>query len=118
MGINNMPLTMSVCLILTIIIECLIALILGIRSKKDIINVVLVNIVTNPIVVTVPYLVYILFNYDYYKYSIYILEVLAFLTEGLIYLKVLDYKKINPIILSAILNISSYGIGLLLDGVW
>ena len=118
MGINNMPLTMAVCLSLTIIIEVLIALILGVRAKKDILNVVLVNVVTNPIVVTVPYLIYILFNYDIYKYSIYILEVLAFITEGLIYLKVLDYKKINPILLSAVLNLSSYGFGLLMDGVW
>ncbi len=118
MGINNMPLTMAVCLSLTILIEALIALLLGVRSKNDLLNIVLVNIMTNPIVVTVPYLIYTLFNFKIYKYSIYVLEVLAFLTEGLIYLKVLDYKKINPIILSAILNLSSYGIGLLLDGVW
>ena len=118
MEINNMALIMIRCLSLTIIIEGLLAFILGVRKKKDFLNIILVNIVTNPIVVTVPYLVYIVFNYNIYKYSIYVLEVLAFLIEGLIYLKVLDYKKISPFILSAILNLTSYGLGLLLDGVW
>ncbi len=117
MEINNMALTMIKCLSLTIIIEGIIALILGVRKRKDFLNIVLVNVVTNPIVVTVPYLVFILFGFRIYKYSIYTLEVLAFLSEGLIYFKVLDYKKINPFILSAILNLSSYGFGLFLDGV-
>ena len=117
MEINNMALTMINCLSLTIIIEGLLALILGVRKRKDFLNIVLVNIVTNPIVVTVPFLIFILFGFRIYKYSIYILEVLAFLIEGLIYSKVLDYKKINPIVLSAILNLSSYGFGLLIDGV-
>ena len=117
MEINDMALIMIRCLGLTIIIEGLIAFFLGIRMKKDFLNIVLVNILTNPIVVTVPYLVFILFGFRIYKYSIYVLEVLTFLVEGLIYLKVLDYKKINPFILSAILNLSSYGFGLLLDGV-
>ena len=118
MEINNMALIMIRCLGLTILIEGLIAFIIGVRKGKDLLNIVLVNVVTNPIVVTVPYLVFIIFDYNIYKYSIYVLEVLAFLVEGLIYLKVLDYKKINPFILSAILNLSSYGLGLLLDGVW
>ena len=118
MGIDNIPLTMVVCLSLTIIIETLVGIILGVRKKKDILNIILVNIVTNPIVVTVPYLIYTFFGYKIYNYSIYILEVLTLLTEGLIYLKVLDYKKINPILLSFILNLCSYGIGLLLNGVW
>jgi hypothetical protein len=118
MEINNMTLIMIRCLSLTIIIEGLLAFILGVRKKKDFLNIILVNIVTNPIVVTVPYLVFMLFGFRIYKYSIYILEVLAFLIEGLIYYKVLDYKKINPFIISAILNLSSYGLGLLLDGVW
>ena len=117
MEINNIPLTMVVCLSLTIIIETLLAFIIGAR-KKDLLFVVLAQVVTNPIVVTVPYLIFILFGYRNYLISIYILEVLAFLIEGLIYSKTLKSKKINPYVLSLILNVCSYGFGLLMNGVW
>ena len=117
MGIDNIPLTMIVCLSLTIIIETLLAFIIGVR-KKDLLFVVLAQVVTNPIVVTVPYLIFILFGYKNYLISIYVLEVLAFLTEGLIYFKTLKSKKINPYVLSLLLNVCSYGFGLLMNGVW
>ena len=117
MGIDNIPLTMVVCLSLTIVIETLLAFIIEVR-KKDLLFVVLAQVVTNPIVVTVPYLIFILFGYRNYLISIYILEVLAFLTEGLIYSKTLKSKKINPYVLSLILNVCSYGFGLLMNGVW
>ena len=117
MGIDNIPLTMVVCLSLTIIIETLLAFIIGVR-KKDLIFVVLAQVVTNPIVVTVPYLIFIKFSYKNYLISIYVLEVLAFLVEGLIYSKSLRNKKINPFLLSLILNVCSYGFGLLTNGVW
>ena len=117
MGINNIPLTMIVCLSLTILIETLLGIIIGVR-KKDIIIIVLAQVVTNPIVVTVPYLIYILFGYRYYLISIFVLEILAFLIEGIIYSTSLKFKKINPYVLSLILNICSYGFGLLMNGVW
>ena len=117
MGIDNIPLTMVVCLSLTIVIETLLAFIIEVR-KKDLLFVVLAQVVTNPIVVTVPYLIFILFGYRNYLISIYILEVLAFLIEGLIYSKTLKRKKINSYVLSLILNICSYGFGLLMNGVW
>jgi hypothetical protein len=78
------------------VIELIFAIILGIRDKKDILNVILVQVLTNPIVVTIPYLIYIEFGYIPYKVSIYILEVLAVLIEGFVYSKTLKYKKINP----------------------
>ena len=118
MGINNMPLTMAICLLLTIIIESIFAFLLGVRSKKDFLNITLVNVLTNPIVVTIPYLIYILYGYKFYTYSIILLEIFTFLIEGLIYLKVLDYKKINPLFLSLLLNLTSYGLGLLMEGVF
>ena len=118
MGIDNMPLTILVCLLLTLIIESLVAFLIGVRKGKDFLNIILVNIVTNPIVVTVPYLIYIYFGFKFYNISIYVLEILTLIVEGLIYLKVLDYNKINPILLSAILNLCSYGIGLILNGIW
>ena len=112
---DNMPLIMARCLILTIVIELIFAIILGIRDKKDILNVILVQVLTNPIVVTVPYLIYIEFGYIPYKVSIYILEVLAVLIEGFVYSKTLKYKKINPYLLSFLLNLFSYSLGLVIN---
>jgi hypothetical protein len=101
--------------LLTIIIELIIALILGVRNKKDIINIILVNVITNPIVVMSQTLLYIKFGYNIEMIGIAILEVLVVLVEGLIYKKVLNYKKINPILLSLILNALSFLIGELIN---
>jgi len=111
MSLNSLPLLLIRCLLLTIIIELIIALILGIRDKKDIINIILVNVITNPIVVMSQTLLYIKFGYNIEMIGIAILEVLVVLVEGLIYKKVLNYKKINPILLSLILNTLSFLIG-------
>lgn len=115
MSLNNLPLIMIRCLLLTIIIELIIALIIGVRDKKDVINVILVNVITNPIVVLLPIIIYIKFGYTFEKISLYILEVLTVLLEGLIYKKVLKYKKINPFLISLILNLASFLIGELLN---
>lgn len=111
MRLNDLPVIMIRCLICTIIIEVVIALIIGIRNKRDILNVIIVNILTNPIVVSLP--IYIMMRYGLKArlYSLYILEVLTVLVEGLIYKKVLSFKKINPFLVALILNLGSYFIG-------
>ena len=116
MNINELPLIMLICLSSTIMIELIMSLLLGIRNKKDILNVILVNIMTNPLVVSI--LMYI----TYYRLfnttiSIIILEILVILTEGFTYKKVLTFDKINPYVLSLILNISSYFIGRVLNNI-
>ncbi len=111
MILRDLPIIMVRCLILTVIIEVLVALLLGVRNKKDLLNVMLVNIITNPIVVSLPHLLLIYFGYSIYRVSFYVLEVVTVLFEGLIYKKVLNYKKINPFLLSLLLNGSSYLIG-------
>ena len=115
MTINELPMVMVRCLIFTIVIEVIVGIILGIRNKKDILNVILVNVVTNPIVVSVPILIYLYFGYNYEKISLYILEVITLFVEGFIYLKVLNYKKLNPFLISLLLNLSSYLIGELIN---
>ena len=115
MSLNDLPIVMVRSLLLTILIEGIIGLIIGIRDKKDLLNVALVNILTNPIVVSVPIFVMVFINFRYRYYTLYILEVLAFLTEGFIYSKVLKYKKINPYLVSLILNLGSYFIGEILN---
>jgi len=116
MNINELPLIMLICLSSTIMIELIMSLLLGIRNKKDILNVILVNIMTNPLVVSI--LMYITYNRLFNTtISIIILEILVILTEGFAYKKVLTFDKINPYVLSLILNISSYFISGLLNNI-
>lgn len=116
MNINELPLIMLICLSSTIVIELIMSLLLGIRNKKDILNVILVNIMTNPLIVSI--LMYITYNRLFNTtISIIILEILVILTEGFTYKKVLTFDKINPYVLSLILNISSYFIGGLLNNI-
>ncbi len=111
MNISNLPYIMIKCILCTIIIVVVMAFILRVRDKKDYLNIMLVNIITNPIVVSLPIFIYVKYWYKEYIISLITLELLTVLTEGLIYLKVLKYKRINPILLSLILNASSYLIG-------
>lgn len=116
MNINELPLIILICLSSTIVIELIMSLLLGMRNKKDILNVILVNIMTNPLVVSI--LMYITYNRLFNTtISIIILEILVILTEGFTYKKVLTFDKINPYVLSLILNISSYFIGELLNNI-
>ena len=110
MTINEIPYYMARALICTILIETIVAFIIGYR-KKDLINVILVNIMTNPIVFIVP--VYFNVKYGIIERNVVllILEILALLSEGFVYKKYLSNKKINPYVLSLILNLSSYLIG-------
>ncbi len=114
MRVADLPKVMIICLVMTIVIECGIALILGYR-KKDLLNVFLVNLLTNPVVSSVP----VYFNYYHglraRNICLYILEVVVFIVEGFIYVKVLKRRKINGFLLSLILNASSYFLGLLLN---
>lgn len=111
---NNIFKYMAFALICTIIIELLVSLLLKIRDKKDLLNILLVNILTNPLVTSISLTINFFYGTKARLMSIVLLELFAFLTEALIYKKVLNYKKINPFFLSLILNISSYGSGLLI----
>ena len=114
MRLVDLPYVMARCLILTVLIETLIAFILGYR-KKDLINVILVNVMTNPIVVMIP----VYFNVKYgiveRNIALGILEVVTLFVEGFIYYKFLERRKINPFLLSLILNFSSYIAGVIIN---
>lgn len=117
MLITDLPLIMVRCLVGTIIIEIIIGIIIGIRDKKDILNIGLVNIFTNPLVSSIPVLIYINCGYTLEIISLVILEIFAFVSEGFIYSKVLKFKKINPFLISLILNLSSYIIGVIINNI-
>lgn len=111
---SNYLYTMLYCLILTIILEITLSLVLGLR-KKDLINVLLVNILTNPLLNAI----HPLFLFEYGKNvqmtCILILEIIVVIVEGFIYYKTLNYKKINGYLLSLILNVFSYSLGLIVN---
>lgn len=114
MIINDLPHIMLICLICTIIIETTIGYLLGIKDKKDLIVIILVNIMTNPLVTSIS----TYFNVEYSQkariISLIFLELFAFISEGYIYKKTLKYNKKNPYIISMILNICSYTLGLII----
>ena len=111
----ELPKIMTICLFCTIIIECIVALILKVRNKKDFLNIGLVNILTNPILVSTTLTIRYLIGFKAEKTATIIFEIAAFITEGIIYNKVLEYKKIKGLTLSLILNISSYTLGILIN---
>ena len=103
------------CLLITISIELVGAIIIGIRNKKDILYIVFINILTNPLL-NIIYLNVIMYcGFTKGSIALYILEILVVMIEGLIYKKYFIYKKINPFIISFILNILSYTIGKMLN---
>lgn len=107
----NIPYVMIKCLLFTILIEIIVALILKVKDNKDFINIILANCITNPIVVILPIFIQLKFGLTARWIVLILLEILTVLVEGYIYKKFLNYKKINPFLLSLILNISSYLIG-------
>ena len=114
MNLNDIPFYMARALILTILIETFFAFLLGLR-KKDLINVVLVNIMTNPLVFIVPLWVNIRYGLWPRHITLFLFEMFALLSEGFVYSKYLKYKNINPYILSLILNLASYVTGLIIN---
>ena len=105
---------MLICLIITIVVELLVALLLKVKNKKDLVNVLLVNILTNPLLVSIDNAISVKFGIKIAYIVLVVLEILVVIVEGYIYKKYLNYKKINPYILSLILNICSYLSGLII----
>ena len=114
MSINDLPKVMIISLTCTIIIEVLVAFILSYRGK-DLLNVVLVNILTNPLLNSSIVAINVYYGLQARNICLYIFEILVVIIEGYIYQKYLNNKKINGYILSLVLNIASYGIGLLIN---
>lgn len=107
----TLPYIMILCLIVTEIIEIMVALLIKLKDKKDLINVFLVNILTNPILVSTSYFIFIKYGNINKKIYEIVMEVLIFLVEGMIYKRCLNYKKMNAYIVSFVLNLFSYFVG-------
>jgi hypothetical protein len=107
------------CLLLTVVVESLLGYLLGIKDKKELEIVILINIVTNALLNA--FVIYmdnfqIVYSAATRRYFVPILEILVIYIEGAVYRRMLPKKKINPFILSFILNACSYLLGLFIFG--
>ncbi|MCL1873619.1 MAG: hypothetical protein FWF85_05835 [Clostridiales bacterium] len=104
---------LAVSLIMTLLLEIGFFLLIGKRQKKDLLLLVLVNILTNPPVVLLYWLavLYTDLNASLIKIP---LELFAIFTEGYLYNKYGQNFK-RPYLFSAAANLFSYGIGALLQ---
>lgn len=107
--------SLVISLTLTIIIELAVSRLLKVRSKKDTILVILVNICTNPVVVFISNLALLLNNKIVHLSILMILELLAFWVEGLLYKKYLENKAIKPYKLSLYANLTSFSFGVVFN---
>lgn len=105
--------TLGISLILTIIFELLFFMTLGIRDKKTMLLVCLVNVITNPPVVLCFYLItsYTRLDESYIKI---ILEFIAILTEEYYY-KTYAANIKYPYLIAISANIVSFSIGMLIN---
>lgn len=101
--------TLFISLLLTIVFELLFFILIGIRDRKNMLLVCLVNIITNPPVVLSYYLIttYTNINNSYVKI---ILELAAILTESYYY-KTYALKLKHPYLIAISANIVSFTIG-------
>ena len=105
--------SLAVSLILTLALETGFFLLTGKRDKKDLILVVLVNIITNPAVVLLYWLAVYYTDFSHVLIKI-PLEIFAVVTEGYYYKKYgRDFKY--PYIFSLTANLFSFGTGLIIQ---
>lgn len=98
---------------LTIAIEGIIAFLCGIRSLRDITIIILAQILTNPSVNFGAILVYQFFNAYCYGLYLCVVETIVLFVESYIYKNCLNTHTISPFRLSAVCNLSSFGIGVI-----
>lgn len=107
--------SLIISLFLTIILELSSSLILGIKSKNDILVCILVNTFTNPLVVFIANLVIIYGNQTLYNIVITILEISVVFVEFKLYKDCLKEYKKSPFVLSLINNVFSYSMGFIVN---
>lgn len=99
--------------VLTLIIEYIIIKLLFIR-KKVFIPVLLVNMITNPLVVYI-YNIMSLYSFAYKDVILVFLELLVVIVEGYVYKYLLEIKWKRALIISFIANVVAYIVGLLIS---
>lgn len=108
----QIPLLLAKYLLITLFVE--VGLMAVFRYKKrDLLLSFYVNVLTNPFLVSLSMFLSLYLGHQKGLAALYFLEILAVLTEGFIYNRFLEKRKINGYLLSLILNLCSYLLGLL-----
>ena len=109
---------LAITLALTLVIEITLAVLLKVRSTFDIIFLILINCITNPTVNVIYGLIIWYTDIEAGSFAgwvvVFILEFIVWITESVMIKKLLEYKRIKPMLLSFILNVSSFLIGLVI----
>jgi len=103
-----------IALALTIIIECFIAFAMGYRRKSEILAVILVNTLTNPLLNYIVLAAGILEFLDSGRFIVVILEIAVVFVEWRVLLYVLGRGGKRLLLLSVVMNTASYVTGLLI----
>lgn len=103
----------GISLCLTIVLEILFAVIVGIRGKRDLLLLILVNILTNPPTVFTYYLLAYYTSWNRWVIQI-PLEIIVILVEAYYY-KSYGKEFRRPFLFSLLANLFSYGIGVILS---
>lgn len=106
--------SLIISLILTIFIELLISILIGIRKRNDIIAIITVNTLTNPIVVFISNVLKCFRIALLYWEIVVIIELIVVFIEGKIYEEILNFKKMSGYKLSLINNLISFTIGVII----
>jgi hypothetical protein len=113
-----MPISeMLFALLITIAVECLTAFVLGYREKVQIYIVVLVNVITNPLLNYILMVMRFIWHANVNIYLIMLLEAAVIIIEWRIMAYALRVESKKLLILSAVMNGVSYGVGVLIFGV-
>ena len=97
-------------LVLTAVIEAACGFIIGIRSRRGQLVILLANLITNPLLNCILILVSFYISPSLFYYCLVPLEIIVILAEGAIYRSILR-PRMQPFLLSAVLNSCSLFLG-------
>ena len=108
--------SLIISVVLTVAIEVTLSLLLGLRGEENIETVIWINCITNPVVVGITNLIYMLSQNLIARNTVLaILEIVVIWVEGFLFKKNLNNLKITPYIYSIYLNGLSFSIGLIIS---
>lgn len=114
MTLEQLPLIMLRALLITLIIECAVAWILGVRTRDGQKVVFLANLMTNPVVVSMGAGVLLFLGRNMLFPITVIMEVIVVVVEGVVYRRYLETER-DPFVISLICNAVSFFTGELLN---
>ncbi len=115
MTLHTMLYSLLLCLSLAVVIEIIVAFLLGIRAGRDLRLIACVNCITNPTVAYITLWVLLLHSRIIYWATVVVLEITVVWAEYILYKRFLENAKISPLLLSIIGNAVSYGAGVLIQ---